>query len=229
MVTKPGFDNVRQNCFLQLQMDPSEGYGNKSQNPQYRSDHCKNECLLRFSQIFCFLTITAFELRLHFEYHDSTITMFKIWSTVTMIYRWAFSARSYSSLPKVTNGKPIRKQDGFLYAFMTEKESNGNRIYKVGKTVNLQNRFKEYRRSHQNPEILCTVHSDNIHVSEKWVHDILKAQGKHIRNELFRVEPAYLKQLMATCGTLCDTMVGPKGGNTTFLAKLAQYLLLQSM
>lgn len=153
--------------------------------------------------------------------------MFRIWRTITKVYKWIFPAPKPTAL--ITNGKPLRKLDGFLYAFMTERERNGSRIYKVGKTINLHNRFKEYRRSHQNPEILCTVHCDNIHVAEKWVFDVLKSQGKHVRSELFRVEPVYLKQLMATCGTLSDTMIGPKGAHTPFLAKLAQYLHLQSM
>jgi hypothetical protein len=81
--------------------------------------------------------------------------------------------------------------DGFLYAFDT---GNGN--FKVGKTVNLQQRMRPYRTIHPEGKVLHSVTVKDMHKSEKILHEMLKIGGHHVKQEIFNVEPSLLKEYM---------------------------------
>lgn len=115
-------------------------------------------------------------------------------------------------------------KSGVLYAFKVLDGDGCENTYKVGKSVNLKQRIRSYKTLHPENEVLYHVQCVNMNVAEKWVHDILKAQGKHVSRELFMVDPMYLKTLMCTVAKLSDVMVGYKGSNTDFLTKLYNFL-----
>lgn len=99
---------------------------------------------------------------------------------------------------------------GVLYAFqysdMGEPGSKANRkkYFKVGKTINLEQRMRAYRTLHPNGIVYHTVTFPNmplgkmpdVHHAERILHDILRMGGFHVKQEVFLVEPVVLKAHM---------------------------------
>jgi hypothetical protein len=142
-------------------------------------------------------------------------------SPLKTLVTWIFPISPVqSSIQKVTYiSKP-----GILYAFKIRDSSHGKSVYKVGKTINLQQRMRPYRTLHPEGTVLHTIACHDMHVAEKWLHSILKAQGTHIKQELFDVHPDYLKELMICCGALCNTLLQESGGNINYLKSLRMKL-----
>lgn len=72
------------------------------------------------------------------------------------------------------------KLNGKLYAFKIRDNT-----YKVGKTINLQQRIRSYKTIHPTGFVWHTVSCIDIHHSERILHDMLKMGGYHSIQEIF--------------------------------------------
>lgn len=86
-----------------------------------------------------------------------------------------------------------------LYAFRCRGEGSTGAItetFKVGKTVNLQQRIRPYRTIFPSGTVYHSVPSRDIDTTERWLHDVLKMQGYHVTKEIFQAPPDTVKELM---------------------------------
>jgi len=106
---------------------------------------------------------------------------------------------------------------GFLYAF-----SLYDGQIKIGKTVNLTQRFRPYRTLHPDGRIVYTVRCENMDRSERILHDLLKLNDYHVKREIFSVPENILKEYMNMVSLLCNKLVN--GKDVDRLGKIAKFL-----
>jgi len=123
-----------------------------------------------------------------------------LWNTVKTSYNLVTNAvLSINSLTpktraqKYIESKPRNKNSkrGELYAFHID----GNN-FKVGKTINLNQRVKSYKTIHPYGTVKHKVMVEDIHHSERILHDLLKMRGFHKTQEIFTVPLETLKVYM---------------------------------
>ena len=96
-----------------------------------------------------------------------------------------------------------------LYAFQTHScvdcdVRDSEIVFKVGKTINLEQRIRSYRTLNPEGKVLFSIECKDIHSAEKWLHDILRAQGLLVKSEVFKVKPSVLIELMTFVSRLND-------------------------
>lgn len=115
--------------------------------------------------------------------------LYGILGTVKNYFSWTNSStRTGSSLSRVKGGI---SNPGILYAFQT-----GNNTFKVGKTKNLEQRLRPYRTIHPRGKVLHKVECNDMHHSERILHEMLKSNGHHVSHEIFQIEGRLLIQYL---------------------------------
>lgn len=121
---------------------------------------------------------------------------------------WSYIATSTSSKEPLDVFKRVmvkgEKQKGILYAF----ETNVNR-FKVGKTINLKQRVRQYNTVFPDGEVVHTVECDDIHHAEKVLHSLLIMGGYHVKQEIFEVPLPVLKNFMDIVRVFDKNVVKP--------------------
>ena len=93
---------------------------------------------------------------------------------------------------------------GYLYAILIPN-SEGKTVFKVGKTINLAQRCKSYRSILPDAEPMYIVSCIDRNRSERMLHNLLRINGAHVQNEIFRIEPAQLHKWMLFASHLGKT------------------------
>ena len=97
-----------------------------------------------------------------------------------------------------------------LYAFHCRSNKGMRKsvteTFKVGKTVNLQQRIRPYRTIFPKGVVHHSVSSRDIDTTERWLHDALKMHGYHVEKEIFEAPPAVVTELMDVIVTLNETL-----------------------
>lgn len=93
------------------------------------------------------------------------------------------------------NGKKVtQKCKDVLYAF--ECTSGTNTLFKVGKTINLKQRIRSYNTLYPDGKVIFSIECKNIHYSERFLHDSLKMNGFHVKQEIFNIDRKLLIEYM---------------------------------
>lgn len=92
-----------------------------------------------------------------------------------------------------------------MYAFEISGQANKKkRLYKVGKSVNVNRRVRSYKTLDPRGNLIHQVHCSDIHFAEKLLHMILTKQGYHYEREIFLIEKDNLMSMMNSVQSLAD-------------------------
>lgn len=140
---------------------------------------------------------------------------------IPSLLRMAFSVGRFlytrvTPTPRLSNAvhgaKKKNTTPSVLYAFQVGSEDRHKKArFKVGKTIHLAQRIRPYRTIHPDGVVHHSVASENIDVTERWLHDVLKSQGFHESNELFSVPPAVLSETMEVVVAVHKTLTDIAG------------------
>ena len=123
-------------------------------------------------------------------------------------YVTSYSSSKATNASNALNAKKQQTQKsfgkaGFLYAFVIDKKKN---VYKVGKTVNVVRRTREYTSTNLEGYVVYYVAFDDMDHAERILHNILKLNGHHIEKEVFTVPEDLLKEYMNLVASLCGAI-----------------------
>lgn len=129
------------------------------------------------------------------------------WTNFTKAKRYHPYRRPQRVIKAAQPGSPDKRH--LLYAFKCHscdhcEDSSTTCVFKVGKTTNLASRVRAYKTLNPDGYIFHTVECDNIHYAERILHDILKMQKYHLKQEVFQVPPGVLKTTMDLVQNLCQ-------------------------
>ena len=108
------------------------------------------------------------------------------------------------------NKKLVPKEESLpvLYAFESHTcldcQERKTVEFKVGKTINLNQRIRAYKTLNPQGKVLFSIPCVDIHSAERWLHDILKARGCLVKSEVFKVDPTVLINLMKFVAAIND-------------------------
>lgn len=81
----------------------------------------------------------------------------------------------------------------FLYAINYDVQG---KLFKVGKTGNLDQRLRRYRTLVAGGKWFHTIECIDMHMAEKLLHGLLKSNGLHVEREIFRGTGTQIKAMM---------------------------------
>ena len=125
--------------------------------------------------------------------------------------------RKEKETDKIVAGPSNRGTSGELYAFRITGDT-----YKVGKSVNTTQRVRAYKTIHHEGYVSHTVKCNDIHHSERILHDMLKMRGYHTAQEIFSVPGKTLIVYMEFVSTLDKILNNSQDRHN--LAKITQLL-----
>ena len=142
-------------------------------------------------------------------------------STGTAKFVWSYvgptTPKKITKRTQIVKAKQGKKQKGYLYAFETHRNT-----YKVGKTINMDQRMRSYRTVYPDGVVFFQVCCENIHHSERILHDLLKMGSYHVKQEIFQINGALLKEYMKIVCSLDQTL---KNGDTEAkMRKIADFI-----
>jgi hypothetical protein len=123
----------------------------------------------------------------------------------------------YKKAVPVETEKKKRVKTDVLYAFECSNcnccdsgKKKGYKTFKVGKTVDLEQRTRAYRTIFPQGSTFHTVTCLDMHRSERILHEILKMKGFHVKQEIFCLPPDVLKDCMDLVSLLEKAMQNEK-------------------
>lgn len=129
-------------------------------------------------------------------------------------YIWPSTKKKRLSHSTAARGKP-----GELYAFVLDEKNN---VFKVGKSINVRQRIRNYRTTQPDGYILHQVFCDDMDHAEIILHNILKLNGYHVKQEIFTLSPMMLKGYMDLVAALCRTLRQTK--DVTKVSKMTRFI-----
>jgi T5orf172 domain len=136
-----------------------------------------------------------------------------MWFVISYLKSW------FSSSPR-KSGYSERGEEQKQYLYAIRYADSSGQLYKVGKTINLDQRLRTYRTLLPGGKWFYTVHVNDMHMSEKILHAMLKMKGRHVEREIFRSDGSSVKNLMELVQQI-DRIVSKRSSVRTIEAAVA--------
>jgi hypothetical protein len=138
-----------------------------------------------------------------------------LWNSLSYVWNRTTSV-IFNNVSKSRN-LHTNKKVGYLYAFHLHGDT-----YKVGKTVNLDQRVRPYKTVVPKGYVFHRVECVNIDSTEKILHYLLKLSGHHSTKEIFILPGNVLKEYMNIVAALEKTLI--RGDDNKKLSKIAKFI-----
>jgi phage anti-repressor protein len=107
------------------------------------------------------------------------------------------------------NQKPkIKIKGAYIYIIEAQNNISAEKLYKIGKTINLNNRMKTYNTGNANDaERLFTLKVDDIDTVENCIKNIVKKHQYRKYKEVYQINIDILKDIIVSCDYFTKCMI----------------------